>query len=147
MMVWNVSFARNSNDWELDSVTSFLGLLQSHIPSRGADDGLRWNLKQNGIFDVRSFYTALRVLPNVDFPWKSIWHKKAPRRACFFVWTEATIYLIGVACVALMVKLLITFFYIVLWRMSYGVGASRLLGSNGSYLGPLLICYLVGGMG
>ena len=55
----------------------------------GADDGLRWNLKQNGIFDVRSFYTALWVLPNVDFPWKSIWHNKAPRRACSFVWTVA----------------------------------------------------------
>jgi hypothetical protein len=30
-----VPFARNFNDWELDSVASFFGLLQSHIPSRG----------------------------------------------------------------------------------------------------------------
>ena len=47
------------------------------------------SLKQNSIFDVRSFYTALRVLPCVDFPWKSIWRNKAPRRACFFVWIAA----------------------------------------------------------
>ena len=88
-VAWNVTFARNFNDWELDSVASFLGLLQSHIPSWGVDVGLRWNLKKNGIFDIRSFYTALRVLPNVDFPWKSIWRIKAPCRACFFVWTAA----------------------------------------------------------
>jgi hypothetical protein len=62
---------------------------QSHIPSRGVDDGLRWNLKKNGISDIRSFYTALRVLPNVDFPWKSIWRIKTPCKACFFVWTTA----------------------------------------------------------
>ena len=78
---WNVSFAQNFNDWELDSVASFLGLLQAHIPSRGVDDGLRWDLKQNSIFDVHSFYIALRALPCVDFPWKSIWRNKAPRRA------------------------------------------------------------------
>ena len=47
---------------------------------------------------------------------------------------EATLYLVGVGCVALMVRLLITYFYIVLWWLFYGVGVSRLLGSNGSYL-------------
>ena len=68
-VAWNVSFARNFNDWEIDSVASFLGGLQSHIPSQGVDDVLRWNLKKNSIFDIRSFYTTLWVLPNVDFSW------------------------------------------------------------------------------
>ena len=54
---------------EIDSVASFLGGLQSHIPSQGVDDVLRWNLKKNSIFDIRSFYTTLWVLPNVDFSW------------------------------------------------------------------------------
>jgi hypothetical protein len=53
------------------------------------DDGLRWKLKTNGIFDVRSFYSSLKESSPLAFPWKCIWHTKAPRRACFFVWTAA----------------------------------------------------------
>ena len=41
------------------------------------------------MFDVRSYYVALRNSNPVAFPWKSIWRTKAPRRACFFVWTAA----------------------------------------------------------
>ena len=44
---------------------------------------------------------------------------------------EATLYRVGVACVALMVRLLLTYFYIVLWWLFYGVGFSRLLGPMG----------------
>uniref|UniRef100_A0A2N9G2D1 Reverse transcriptase domain-containing protein n=1 Tax=Fagus sylvatica TaxID=28930 RepID=A0A2N9G2D1_FAGSY len=82
-------FMRNFNDWELDNVASFLGLLQSHLPSRVVDDGLWWNLKTKGIFDVRSRYSFFGESPSLVFPWKCIWRTKAPRRACFFVWTAA----------------------------------------------------------
>jgi hypothetical protein len=68
---------------------SFLGLLQSNLPTRVVDDGLWWSLKTNGIFDVRSYYSSLRESPDIAFPWKCIWCTKAPRRACFFVWTAA----------------------------------------------------------
>jgi hypothetical protein len=84
---WNVTFVRNFNDWELDDVVSFLHLLHSNFPFWEVDDGLRWNLRKNGIFDVHSFYDALQDSPNVAFPWRSIWRTKAPRRVCFFVWT------------------------------------------------------------
>ena len=70
-------------------IVSFLNLLQSHLPSREVADGLRWSLKKSGMFDVRSYYVALRNSNPVAFPWKSIWRTKAPRRACFFVWTAA----------------------------------------------------------
>ena len=86
---WRVNFVRNFNDWELDSVASFLGLLQSNLPTRVVDDGLWWTLKTTGIFDVRSYYYSLRESPDIAFPWKCIWRTKAPRRACFFVWTAA----------------------------------------------------------
>jgi hypothetical protein len=86
---WQVTFMRNFNDWELDNVASFLGLLQTHCPSRVVDDGLWWSLKNSGIFDVRSRYSSLRESPLSIFPWKCIWRTKAPRRACFFVWTAA----------------------------------------------------------
>ncbi len=88
-MEWNVIFKRNFNDWELNDVVSFLNLIQSHLPFRELADGIRWNLTKSGIFDVRSFYSALRNSNPVAFPWKSVWRTKAPRRACFFVWTAA----------------------------------------------------------
>ena len=90
-VTWNVTFARNFNDWELDNVISFLNLLQSNLPTREVEDGLRWNLKKNGNFDIHSYYDALRASPNLVFPWKSIWRTKAPRRVCFFVWTRCGI--------------------------------------------------------
>jgi hypothetical protein len=86
---WQVTFLRNFNDWELDNVASFLGLLQNHCPSRVVEDGLWWSLKNSGIFDVRSRYSSFRESPSLIFPWKCIWRTKAPRRACFFVWTAA----------------------------------------------------------
>uniref|UniRef100_A0A2N9GZQ1 Reverse transcriptase domain-containing protein n=1 Tax=Fagus sylvatica TaxID=28930 RepID=A0A2N9GZQ1_FAGSY len=86
---WRVNFVHNFNDWELDSVASFLGLLQSNLPTLVVDDGLWWTLKTTGMFDVRSYYCSLRESPDIAFPWKCIWRTKAPRRACFFVWTAA----------------------------------------------------------
>ena len=77
---WRVTFVCNFNDWELDNVASFLGLLQAHLPSRVVDDGLWWKLKTNGIFDVRSLYSSFRESPTLVFPWKCIWRTKAPRR-------------------------------------------------------------------
>jgi hypothetical protein len=62
---WNVTFVRNFNNWELDDVVSFLHLLHSNFPFWEVDDGLRWNLRKNGIFDVHSFYDALQDSPNV----------------------------------------------------------------------------------
>jgi hypothetical protein len=88
-VVWNVSFLRNFNDWEMDSVVEFLNLLESKAPLQEVEDGPWWHLRKNGRFDVRSFYDALRDSPHVVFPWRSIWRTKAPRRVRFFVWSAA----------------------------------------------------------
>ncbi len=154
---WHVTFVRNFNDWELDIIASYLGLLQSHLPSRKVDDGLRWNLKKKGIFDVQSLYTALRESPTIAFPWKSIWRTKAPRMACFFVWTAAWNKILTsenlsnrgytlTSSVVVMARLLITSYYIVLLQVFSGVGSFRPLGYIGPYLGQLLIYCLAGGM-
>ena len=52
-------------------------------------DRLRWKLCKNGIFSSRSFYHALKGVTGLQFPWKSIWGVKAPKRISFFVWTAA----------------------------------------------------------
>ena len=40
-------------------------------------------------FYVHSFYNSLSAPPTIPFPWKCIWSVKVPRRASFFLWTEA----------------------------------------------------------
>uniref|UniRef100_A0A2N9EU99 ubiquitinyl hydrolase 1 n=1 Tax=Fagus sylvatica TaxID=28930 RepID=A0A2N9EU99_FAGSY len=86
---WNVQFVRNFNDWEVEGVASFFELLHSQSSFREGGDGLRWRLKSNGIFDVRSFYSALRHTQPVTFPWKAIWGVNAPKRVSFFAWSAA----------------------------------------------------------
>ena len=88
-VVWNVSFMRNFNDWELDSVVEFLTLIESKAPLQEVKDGPWWHLRKNGRFDICSFYEVLRDAPQVVFPWKSIWRTKAPRRVRFFIWSAA----------------------------------------------------------
>uniref|UniRef100_A0A2N9HPD9 Reverse transcriptase zinc-binding domain-containing protein n=1 Tax=Fagus sylvatica TaxID=28930 RepID=A0A2N9HPD9_FAGSY len=66
-VVWNVSFLRNFNDWEMDSVVEFLNLIESKAPLQEVEDGPWWHLKEE---------------------W-SIWRTKAPRRVRFFVWSAA----------------------------------------------------------
>ena len=88
-VVWNVSFLRNFNDWEMDSVVEFLSLIESKAPLREVEDGPWWHLRKNGRFDISSFYDAFRDSPHVVFPWRSIWRTKAPRRVRFFVWSAA----------------------------------------------------------
>uniref|UniRef100_A0A2N9HJL9 SGTA homodimerisation domain-containing protein n=1 Tax=Fagus sylvatica TaxID=28930 RepID=A0A2N9HJL9_FAGSY len=38
-MVWDVTFVRNFNDWEVEGVVACLNLLDSHVPSREDADG------------------------------------------------------------------------------------------------------------
>ena len=49
--------------------------------------GIWWQPKRSGLFYIRSFCIVLRDPPRVVFPWRSIWHSKAPRRVCFLVWS------------------------------------------------------------
>ena len=68
------------------SLTIQIGL---NIPLMDIGDRMRWKLKPNEDFDIRSFYIKLRDSPSVVFPWKGIWRVKAPRRVSFFIWCEA----------------------------------------------------------
>ena len=87
--VWNITFCRDFNDWEMESVESFFLLLHSHAPISTEADKLSWVLNSSGIFDTHSFYLALQVSMASDFTWKNVWRVKTPRRVVFFVWTVA----------------------------------------------------------
>uniref|UniRef100_A0A2N9HW63 Reverse transcriptase zinc-binding domain-containing protein n=1 Tax=Fagus sylvatica TaxID=28930 RepID=A0A2N9HW63_FAGSY len=75
-VIWNVNFGRNFNDWEMDTVTTFLNMLESKSSIREVADGSWWQLRRNGCFDVRSWYAAIRAATPTVFPWRSIWRPK-----------------------------------------------------------------------
>ena len=76
---WDVRFTWNLNDWELDLVVDLFHILESNTPSMDNEDRMKWKLKKNGDFDIRSLYYELRVPLSIVFPWKVIWKVKAPR--------------------------------------------------------------------
>ena len=83
--IWDVRFIRDFSDWELDEGLHFLRILGAITPPMDAGDRMRWKLKPNGDFDIRSYYNKLRDSPSTVFLWKAIWRAKALRRVSFFV--------------------------------------------------------------
>ena len=86
--IWDVHFFRELNDSEMDEGLHFLRILGANTPL-DVGNWMRWKLKPNREFDIRSYYNKLRDSPSIVFPWKGIWRVKAPRRVSFFVWCVA----------------------------------------------------------
>ena len=87
--VWNITFIRDFNDWEVEEVLAFFNFIHSRIPTIVDPDSMHWKLRQHGRFDAKSFDHAIDGIQEVEFPWKAIWKAKAPRRVSFFVWSAA----------------------------------------------------------
>ena len=115
-------------------------------------------LKGDGKFDTRSYYQAIRGTPNSLFPWKGVWKPKIPKRVAFFLWIVAHDRIltldnlmhrgrplaIGVVCVVVMESQWITFFFIVLLHIPYGLLCFKLLVFIGLCQDRWRDCYLVG---
>jgi hypothetical protein len=87
MIHWDVLFTRSVQDWELESVSSFMDLLYS-IPVLGnGEDKLSWGQPDSKAFTVKQYYRFLSSPANRSFPWKSVWKSKVPPRVAFFSWT------------------------------------------------------------
>jgi len=52
-------------------------------------DKVVWNLSKKRNFAMKTFYKTLFCHEVASFPWKVIWHVKAPKQVAFFVWTAA----------------------------------------------------------
>ena len=52
----------------MDEGLHFLRILGANTPSMDVGDQLRWKLKPNGDFDIRSYYNKLRNSPSIVFP-------------------------------------------------------------------------------
>ena len=62
-----MNIIRNFNDWEVARVASFFECLYSHVSFRNGADRIGWRLKRDGVFDIRSYYSALRGSQPMSF--------------------------------------------------------------------------------
>ena len=85
---WNLRFARDSNDWELDLIEAMFNMLRDFKISQ-EEDSVLWKGGGQGTFGVSDAYNLL-VAPNtIAFPVRCIWVDKVPTKTAFFAW-EAT---------------------------------------------------------
>lgn len=66
-------------NWDLKLFYLSFDLLYSDLPSNSMANRIAWRLTHSGYCDVHYFYKIIRGFYGCDFPWKSIWHTKAPR--------------------------------------------------------------------
>jgi hypothetical protein len=87
---WEVNYTQLVQDWELESVSSFLEVLHSAKIKRYEQDKMCWQTSPSNGFQVKSFYKHLSSLGAGSFLWKNIWKAKVPPRVAFFSWTVAS---------------------------------------------------------
>uniref|UniRef100_A0A2N9JAL9 Reverse transcriptase domain-containing protein n=1 Tax=Fagus sylvatica TaxID=28930 RepID=A0A2N9JAL9_FAGSY len=86
---WVLNFIRPIQDWEEESLSSFLDLLYSSSVKGYGLDKMCWCGAQEKGFQVKSFYKAMLPQTAAVGPWRNIWKPKVPTRVAFFVWTAA----------------------------------------------------------
>ncbi|RVX17977.1 LINE-1 reverse transcriptase-like [Vitis vinifera] len=82
---WNLSLARDFNDWELDQIGDMLNLLKDFRTSP-EEDSVRWKREGNGVFGAKGAYKMLSGSSACAFPNKRIWMDKVPTKVSFFAW-------------------------------------------------------------
>ncbi|RVW47172.1 hypothetical protein CK203_070194 [Vitis vinifera] len=85
---WNLRFARDSNDWELDLIGALFNMLRDFKISQ-EEDSVVWRGGGQGTFGVRHAYNLLAAPNTLAFPVRCIWVDKVPTKTAFFAW-EAT---------------------------------------------------------
>lgn len=84
-VTWNPIFVRAVQDWELNSVDVLFDLFHSALVGRGDEDKMCQGLNKNQLFDVQSYYLAVRGPTGRMVPWKTFWQAKY--QVAFFVWS------------------------------------------------------------
>ncbi|RVW60548.1 hypothetical protein CK203_061456 [Vitis vinifera] len=82
---WNLSLARDFNDWEMDQIGEMLNLLKD-IRISSEEDAVRWKREGNGVFWGQGAYKSLSGYSTGVFPNRRIWMDKVPTKVSFFAW-------------------------------------------------------------
>lgn len=77
---WDLKFRRDFHNWEVTEFQRLLALLQGTLSD--SHDTIRWNLGNNKVFSIKSFYEKFLVREEDAFPYNSIWIPKVPRKVC-----------------------------------------------------------------
>ena len=81
--VWSPRFSRPFNDWEVERL---LLTIRGRRLNPHLEDRVLWKETKDGIFSVKSLYSALVSRSVVQFPNSIIWSPCAPTKVGFFAW-------------------------------------------------------------
>ena len=68
---WDLTFSRSMQDWELESLASFMEIIYSLSLSGLGDDKPCWGAGLRKVFTVKDYYRSLCSPSSRVFPWKS----------------------------------------------------------------------------
>ena len=63
---WSPTFLRSFNDWEMKEIEIFLSSIHRK--------------------KIRTMYRGLDLLPEIDFPFRSVWNSVVASKISFFAW-------------------------------------------------------------
>ncbi|RVW40081.1 putative ribonuclease H protein [Vitis vinifera] len=85
---WNLSLARDLNDWEIDQIGEMLNLLKDFRISQ-EEDSVRMEAGRQRRFWGQGAYRSLSGYSVGAFPNRRIWMDRVPTKVSFFAWEAA----------------------------------------------------------
>ena len=86
MGAWNLRFIRPFNDWELETVHVFIGVLNISSISPHLKDKMIWKGDSSGCFTIKAYFNFLEGESPWPAPIKILWNHYAPSKVGFFTW-------------------------------------------------------------
>ena len=83
---WSPRFSRAFNDWEVVLVEQLLMTIQGKRVTAELEEKVVWKKTKNGIFTIKSLYSAVEPGNTVRFPRNIIWCPYVPPKMGFFAW-------------------------------------------------------------
>ena len=83
---WDLHFVQPIQDWELESLMTFMDIIYDMVIRGVGEDKMCWKPNQKKGFKISTFYHLLGAPPSISdqsFPWKIIWRSKVPLRVAF----------------------------------------------------------------